>query len=74
MVSYIRRVMSISWLATTMLIKLEIPIHVDQLLDMCSSLVQKQYLGAVKDSQQYLYQQKKLSIEQERWQLKRACG
>ena len=48
MVSYIRRVMSVSWLATTILIMPEITIHIDQLLDMCSSLVQEKYPGVVK--------------------------
>ena len=54
MVSYTRSVMSVSWSTTTMLIMPDITLYVDQLLDMCSSLVQEQYPSTVKDKQYYL--------------------
>ena len=51
-------------MSIVILIMLEIMVHVDQLWDMCTSLVWEPYLGAVRKTNNNISINKKLSIEQ----------
>ena len=74
MVSFSVMIENLKLLDIVMLIMLEILIHVNQLLIMCSTWVLEQFHGVVRDNQQCHCQVRKQSTEHQQWQHENVYG